>query len=132
MYNFTFGLFAFVFCSSVLGNEIILSDKVKVVIFVPEEDAEKVRKAMGTAGAGSLGNYYFCSISSKAVAHFTPLASAHPAIGTVGEECTALEERIEAIVHRDRLGPVIKAVKQVHPYEEVVFDIFPLYEYVEK
>lgn len=35
----------------------------KIVVFVPEKFASKIRKAMGEAGAGKIGNYAFCSLS---------------------------------------------------------------------
>lgn len=40
---------------------------VKIVVFVPETDAERVREALGKARAGSIGNYSYCSFSSKGV-----------------------------------------------------------------
>jgi hypothetical protein len=38
---------------------------VKIVVFVPEDSADKVRKALGDAGAGKIGKYSFCSFSTK-------------------------------------------------------------------
>lgn len=102
------------------------SKNVKIVVFVPEREAESVRQAIGKAGAGKLGNYSFCSFSSKGVGRFKPEAGAHPAIGEVGRLETVREERIEVICERDRLKAVIEAMKSAHPYEEVAFDIYPL------
>ena len=36
------------------------------------------------------------------------------------------EDRIEVIVPREILEEVIKKVKEVHPYEEVAFEIYSL------
>ncbi len=102
------------------------SNTVKIVVFVPETHTEIVREAMGKAGAGKIGNYSFCSFSSKGIGRFRPEQGASPHIGEVGEFEEVVEERIETICSREKLEDVIKAIKEVHPYEEVAFDIFPL------
>ncbi|MFA6422157.1 MAG: YqfO family protein [Candidatus Buchananbacteria bacterium] len=104
------------------------SNNVKIVVFVPESHADLVRDAMGKAGAGKIGNYAFCSFSSKGVGRFLPQEGAHPAIGKVGKLEFVAEERIEVVCSRDILNDVISAMKKVHPYEEVAFDIYPLEE----
>ena len=102
------------------------SNNVKLVVTVPESQADAVRKAMGQAGAGNLGNYSFCSFSSKGVGRFKPEKGAHPAIGAIGKLESVEEERIEAICNRRLLKDVVAAIKNVHPYEEVALDIYPL------
>lgn len=37
--------------------------QVKIVVFVPKSHTDIVRKAMGGAGAGKIGNYSHCSYS---------------------------------------------------------------------
>lgn len=37
-----------------------------------------------------------------------------------------VEEKIECVLERDKAKTVIEAIKKVHPYEEVAFDIYPL------
>ena len=102
------------------------SQNVKVVVFVPETHTDAVRKAIGDAGAGKIGNYSRCTFSSKGQGHFLPLEGAHPSIGEVGKMEAVAEERIEFICDKSLLAKVIEAMKQVHPYEEVAFDIYPL------
>ncbi|MBI3638666.1 hypothetical protein HY227_02920 [Candidatus Wolfebacteria bacterium] len=104
----------------------IQSNKVKIVVFVPESHTDVVREAMGKAGAGKIGNYTFCSFSSKGTGRFKPEDGAHPAIGEVGKLESVHEERIEVVCDRNLLGDVITAIKKVHPYEEVAIDIYPL------
>lgn len=103
-----------------------MSNNVKIVVFVPESCADAVREAMATAGAGRIGNYANCSFSSKGVGRFKPEAGASPAIGEVGKLEEVSEERIEMVCPKDVLTNVISAIKKVHPYEEVAFDIYPL------
>jgi hypothetical protein len=42
-----------------------MNNQVKIVVTVPESDTEKLLKAIGDAGAGSIGNYTHCSFTSK-------------------------------------------------------------------
>lgn len=103
-----------------------VSEIVKIVVYVPETHAEKVREALGKNGAGKVGNYDYTSFSAKGIGRFLPLEAAHPAIGKIGELTEVLEERIESVCYEKDLEKIIKAVKEVHPYEEVVIDVYPL------
>lgn len=99
---------------------------VKIVVFVPKTHANIVREAIGRVGGGTFGNYSFASFSVKGVGRFKPEERARPAIGTIGKLEKVEEERIEITCRKDLLQEVIAAVKNVHPYEEVVIDIYPL------
>jgi len=105
-----------------------LSKLVKIVTFIPESHADAVREAMGKAGAGKIGNYTYCSFSSKGIGRFKPEVGAHPAIGTVDKFEAVEEEKVEAICERVRLREIIDAIKKVHPYEEVPLDVYALEE----
>ncbi|MFZ5366455.1 MAG: hypothetical protein ACOZBZ_04190 [Patescibacteria group bacterium] len=102
---------------------------VKFVVFVPETHADIIREAMGKAGAGVIGNYDSCSFSIKGVGRFRPLKGARPAIGEIDRLELVNEERIETICLKEKVKEVLEAIKKVHPYEEVVFDIYPLEDY---
>jgi hypothetical protein len=99
---------------------------VKLVIFVPLTHTDIVRKAMGNAGAGKLGNYTQCTFSTKGFGRYLPGVDAHPFIGEVGKEEEVEEERIETVCCRKDLEKIIAAIKKVHPYEEIALDIYPL------
>lgn len=99
---------------------------VKFAVFVPLSHADVVRQALGEAGAGKIGNYDFCSFSSRGIGRFRGNEKANPAIGEAGKYEAVEEERIEAVVPREILKQVIEKVKSVHPYEEVAFDVYPL------
>ena len=100
--------------------------KLKIVVFVPKSHTDIVRKAMGDAGAGKIGNYSHCSYSVDGVGRFLPLQGANPTIGEVGKPEEVQEERVECVCDRDQAKDVIGAMRKVHPYEEVAFDIYPL------
>lgn len=99
---------------------------VKLVVFVPISHADIARKALGEAGAGKIGNYDFCSFSSRGIGRFCGNENSNPTIGKAGEYEEVEEERIEVVVPREILKDVIEKMKTVHPYEEVAFDIYPL------
>lgn len=103
-----------------------MKELVKLVVFVPEKDADAVRQAMGEAGAGKIGNYTFCSYSVKGVGRFKPGEGASPHIGNVGTLEMVDEERIEVACDKAQAADIVAAIKRVHPYEEVVIDVYPM------
>lgn len=98
----------------------------KIVTFVPIAAADKVRQAMGDAGAGVLGNYHHASFSSRGVGRFIPEKGAKPAIGEIGKLEEVSEEKIEVICKREKVKEVMAAIKRVHPYEEIPVEVYPL------
>lgn len=103
-----------------------MANKYKLVVFVPLDHADKVREAMGGAGAGKIGNYNYCSFSSRGVGRFLPLEGANPHIGEVGKLEEVEEERIEVVCEEQLVGDVLSAMKKAHPYEEVAYDLYLL------
>jgi len=103
-----------------------MKELVKLVVFVPEENADEVRQALGEAGAGKIGEYSFCSYSLKGVGRFKPSDKANPHIGSAGKMEKVNEERIEVACEKEQAADIIKVIKDVHPYEEVVIDIYPM------
>ncbi len=61
-----------------------MDELVKIVVYVPLSHADAVRQALGEAGAGKIGDYSFCSFSSRGIARFKPEEGADPAIGGIG------------------------------------------------
>lgn len=98
----------------------------KLVVFVPESHEAHVRKSLGDAGAGWIGNYSHCTFRTAGKGTFRPLEGADPFLGRVGQLEEAAEYRLETIVPQSRLQEVIKAMLASHPYEEVAYDLYPL------
>jgi hypothetical protein len=99
---------------------------VKIVTFVPETHADIVREAIANAGGGHIGKYTHCTFSVKGVGRFKPGEGAHPAIGAIGGLESVQEEKIEFVCERMLAKKVMEAIRRVHPYEEVPFDVYPL------
>ena len=98
----------------------------KVAVYVPVTHSEQLRQAMGDAGAGHIGAYSHCSFSVAGEGRFLPLEGTNPFIGQVGAIETVPEERVETVVPKKLLGQVLAAMKEVHPYEEIAYDIVAL------
>lgn len=103
-----------------------MSTKYKLVVTVPSTHAQAVRMAIGEAGAGKLGNYSFCSFTTKGVGRFRPEDGANPAIGTIGTMEELDEEKIECQCDEAVIDDVIAALRKVHPYEEIAYDVWKL------
>ncbi len=99
---------------------------VKIVTTAPKTHADAVRQALSDAGAGILGNYTNCSISSDIIGRFKPVVGANPFIGEIGVLESVIEEKIEMSCERSKIKEVLESLKKVHPYEEIVFDVYPL------
>lgn len=100
--------------------------RVKIVVTVPEDAATNLRQAVGDADGSQIGNYSHCSFTVKGVGRFLPKDGAHPAIGKVGKLEEVTEDRIEFTCEKQKLKSVIKAIRDNHPYEEPVIDIYPM------
>lgn len=98
----------------------------KIITYVPVKDAQKVREAMGDAGAGVMGNYTHASFSSRGIGRFLPREGAHPAIGEIGKLEEVEEEKIEVFCQKEKVKEVVAAIKRTHPYEEIPLEIYQL------
>ncbi len=98
----------------------------KVVVFVPRDCVEKVSEAMSNVGAGIIGNYDLCSFRVEGKGTFRGNDKSNPFIGTSKRLESVDEVRLEMLVPKWKLHNVLSAMKSVHPYEEVAFDVYPL------
>ena len=104
------------------------SDYVKIKVTVPKDNVDEVRNALGSTGAGKIGNYDYCSYCYPVTGKFRPTEGANPTIGTIGKLETVEEVCIESICHKDIVESVIAEMKRVHPYEEPAIDIVERFE----
>jgi hypothetical protein len=95
----------------------------KLVYFVPEEARDATREACFAAGGGRIGDYERCSWYTLGTGTFLAGEGADPAVGSVGEEEHVPEYRVEMVVPEEALRPVLDALREAHPYEEVAFDL---------
>jgi dinuclear metal center YbgI/SA1388 family protein len=98
----------------------------KLVVFIPTDSLEKVRQAIYDAGAGWIGNYSDCGFTAEGIGTFRPGEGSNPYIGQRGDLEKVREYRLETVVPGDRLNRVVETMLQVHPYEEVAYDVYRL------
>lgn len=113
-----------------LKNVCILEPKeeclLKLVTFVPYAQTDEVREVLFGAGCGCIGNYDSCSYNLEGVGTFRAQVGANPFCGEIGKMHKEPEVRIETIFPAFKKTTVIKALLTVHPYEEPVYDLYPL------
>jgi len=98
----------------------------KLAVFVPVSHINKVAEAIHQSGGGIIGEYSHCSFRIEGTGTFKGLEQSNPSIGKRGNVEFVEEVRLEVLVDEWKLSQVIRAMKKVHPYEEVAHDVFPL------
>lgn len=98
----------------------------KVVTYVPTADADRVRQALFSAGAGGIGNYDCCSYNSDGFGTFRAGEGCHPHCGQIGELHREAETRIEVICEQRQVRRIVERLRQAHPYEEPAIDVIAL------
>ena len=113
-----------------LENVRILTPKrnslLKFITTVPHSHATTVRNAIFNAGAGDIGEYDSCSYNLKGEGTFRPKQGASPHVGEIGALHFEPEVRIETVIPVMRKNEVVRALIAVHPYEEPVYDLYPI------
>ena len=99
----------------------------KLEIFLPEESFDPVCRALWSADAGHIGRYDSCLSYAPVTSCWRPLEDTTPYLGQVGEVCTQPELKVEVTCRTGLLDETLAAVKAVHPYEEPVINVIPLY-----
>ena len=100
--------------------------KVKIIVMVPSENTQELRDAICTEGAGIIGNYSYCTTTTKSVGTFKPSKNANPYIGEKEKIEFVDEEKLEVVCDINIAKIVLNKIREVHPYEEPGIDIIPL------
>ena len=101
--------------------------RVKLVTFVPPEATGKVLDAVTGAGGGVIGEYTHCAFRVRGTGSFLAGPDTDPVVGERGVLTEVEEDRLEAVVPVERVSPVVQALIEAHPYEEVAYDLIPLH-----
>ncbi len=99
----------------------------KLEIFIPETHLAALQAALETVDAGHIGSYDCCLSYSRVTGCWRPLAGAEPYLGAEGKISAEPELKVEVTLRTDRADLTVEAVKRVHPYEEPVINVIPLY-----
>jgi len=101
-------------------------NRVLIAVTVPTDKVNEVRTAMCEAGAGIIGNYTYCSTTTKCKGTFKPNNLATPFIGEKNKIEFVDEEKIETVCNIKDVKKIISKLREVHPYEEPAISIIPL------
>jgi hypothetical protein len=107
----------------------------KIVFYVPEDQAEKVKTAVFNTGAGKIGNYDQCCWQVLGQGQFRPLSGSQPFIGEAPIANAKFlvevvsEYRVEMVCCDDVISAAVSALKEAHPYEEPAYDVWRLADF---
>lgn len=99
----------------------------KLEIFIPESHLAELQEALQSVDAGHIGNYDCCMSYSPVTSLWRPLDGTSPYLGKTGEISMEPELKVEVVCYTERVDETVDAIKQIHPYEEPVIYVIPLY-----
>lgn len=111
------------------NREILLPQKEtirKLVTYVPENNADNLRDALFSAGAGNIGNYARCSFNANGIGTFCGNEQSTPFVGQKNSDHREAETQIGVIFPKHLETSILKALFKNHPYEEVAYEIYTL------
>ncbi|QEH69522.1 Nif3-like dinuclear metal center hexameric protein [Cellulosilyticum sp. ST5] len=98
----------------------------KCQVYVPITHAERVREVIVNYNQCKIGDYLGCTFMANGEGTFIPLEEAHPYIGTSGSLEKVQECVISFMVEASEVSNLMEHIQEIHPYEEVAFDVFEL------
>ena len=98
----------------------------KLEIFIPKTHFQQLQTALQKVDAGHLGKYDSCLSYSEVIGTWRPLDGAKPYLGKQNEISQEPELKVEVGIFMHNLEKTLRAIKEVHPYEEPVINIIPL------
>ena len=98
----------------------------KLIIFVPEAHIEKVAAAIFENGGGIIGEYSNCSFRTKGEGSFKGSEKTSPSVGRKLNYEKIDEIKLEVLIDSWKLDKILSAIRKVHPYEEIAYDVYPL------
>lgn len=99
----------------------------KLEIFIPESHLAVLQRALREVDAGHIGNYDCCLSYSPVTGCWRPLDGTAPYLGHIGQISAEPELKVEVACRTARVDETVEAVKKIHPYEEPVINVIPLY-----
>ncbi len=99
----------------------------KLEIFLPEDHLEPLQEALRAVDAGHIGMYDSCLSYSRVMSCWRPLPGSSPYLGEPGALSREPELKVEVTCLACRVDETVEAVKRIHPYEEPVINVIPLW-----
>lgn len=99
----------------------------KLEIFIPETHLGALQTVLREVDAGHIGSYDCCLSYSRVMSTWRPLAGTNPYSGKANTISFEPEVKVEVTIRADGLKKTMEAIKRVHPYEEPVINVIPLW-----
>lgn len=100
----------------------------KLEIFIPESHLKALQKTLQQVDAGHIGDYDSCLSYSVVTGTWRTLTGAHPYKGKENEITEEKEIKAEVVVTKEKLQATYDAICAMHPYEEPVIHVIPLWD----
>lgn len=98
----------------------------KLTTYVPNANADSLRTALFSAGAGNIGNYDHCSFNMEGYGTYRGNENSNPTVGKKGHVHEEKETKITVTFHKHIEKQLLNTLFKEHPYEEVAYDIMTL------
>ena len=98
----------------------------KIVTFIPEDYIDKFLNFFVENDISIVENYKACSFSINGIGTFYPYNNANPFIGEKNKINKINEYRVEIVSDDLTLNKVISKIKEIHPYETPLIDVYEL------
>jgi len=94
--------------------------------YCPPDYTNEILEGLFEAGAGEIGNYSECSFLTEGLGTYKGNEDSNPFIGTVGERSNEPETRLSIIFPVYREKQILAALRAIHPYEQIAYEILSL------
>lgn len=98
----------------------------KLAVYAPRENVQSIRETIIAHNPCEIGHYKGCTFTGEGTGSFMPLEGSQPYIGVTNQLELVEEVKIESIVYLKDVNNLMKQVTEVHPYEEIAYDLYPL------
>ncbi|MDR1690637.1 MAG: hypothetical protein LBR42_02180 [Candidatus Methanoplasma sp.] len=98
----------------------------KISVTVPADYKDRLMDAVNDSMQQLYPGYDRVFSVAKTEGTWRPLGGSNPFIGKAGEISVEEELRIDFAIKAEDLASVVRAIRDVHPYEEPAIDILPM------
>ena len=98
----------------------------KLTTYVPKDEAEHLRTALFSSGAGSIGNYSNCSFNVEGYGTYKGNENSNPTKGQKERLHTEAETKITITFPKHLESQIIQSLFKNHSYEEVAYEVTTL------
>ncbi len=113
---------------NIIGDKMNEFKYCKVEIFTPKTHLDDLTEVFRKLDVGHIGNYSECISYSEVISRWKSLNGSDPYIGKIGKLTEEKELKVEVTCEIEIVDSLIQEIKKVHPYEEPVINVIPLYK----